>query len=75
MIELLNKLETDGTLKRLLDAGFISYKVCFHKQLYEHWNRNVIGGMKSNEAALSTSVEFNITKGTVWKAIKSMQQK
>ena len=74
MIDLINRMEADGSLKRLINAGLMSYKICFHKQLYEHYFRAVKSGVASNKAAIDTSIEFRISKRSVWRAVKTMSQ-
>lgn len=71
---LLLKLEQTGDLFLLFKAGFISYKILEHKDMYLTYDSHIKRGMKHSKALQKTADQFEVSDMTAWRAIKSMEQ-
>lgn len=74
IVRLIENLERDGSLKRLLRAGLISGKVLAQKDTFKAYESKVSRGVKSTEAANQVAIERNVSVITVWRAINIMSQ-
>lgn len=74
MIKLIQKLSESGDLKKLFDAGLISSKVFFYRNVYLDYDKRIRTGMKSKAAIQKTADEFDVTDRTIMYAIKIMKE-
>jgi len=74
IVRLIQRMEQDGTLKRLMKAGFISTKVLAQKKIYERYEEKRLKGVPSTEAAVDTAIEFKCSDVSVWRAIANMKK-
>jgi len=58
---------------KLIKEGFISITVLDWKVYYEYYLEEVKRGNKKDHAALNTAVKYDISKRTVYSAIKWME--
>lgn len=72
---LLLKLEQSGDLYLLFKAGFVSYKVLEHKDIYLTYDLHRKQGFKKMQAVKKTAVQFNVDDMTVYRAVNSMEEK
>lgn len=71
MIEVINKMCEDGTIKKLHRAGFISQKLFTYKSIYNHFAKLIKEEHPFTEAVHKTSAECKVTVRTVYKVIKT----
>lgn len=72
---LLLKLEQNGDLFLLFKAGFISYKILEHKDIYLTYDLHRKQGMRKMKAIKKTADQFDISDITIFRIVKSMEEK
>jgi hypothetical protein len=73
MIEILNKLDSEGMLKQLFNCGLLNWTVLRDRDIYLKYDTYIKQGRKSMEAKQFTADEFKISMRSVEKAIKKMK--
>ena len=71
---LLLKLEPTGDLFLLFKAGFISYKILEHKDIYLTFDSHIKQGCKKTKAVQKTAVQFKVDDMTIWRVVKKMEE-
>lgn len=75
IIDLVNELNHNGILCRLMDAGLMSPKVIGYIEMYNQYDINIrIRKMKSMDARYAVSVKMNCDVRTVHTAISTMEK-
>lgn len=72
---LLLKLEQSGDLYLLFKAGFVSYKVLEHKDIYLTYDLHRKQGFKKMQAVKKTADQFELNDHTIFRIVKSMEEK
>lgn len=73
MLEFINKLHADKTLKKLFEAGFLNQKAFIYRTTYIYFDQQVRTGMKVSAAVDKTSAMTKMTPRTIYKIIKIMK--
>ena len=75
-IHLVNKYYDDGTLKAMHETGFLSAKIFLYRDIYIYVDSKIKEQNISQEkATLMASVQFSISRRTVYKAIYKLKPK
>lgn len=75
IIDLMNRLNQDGSLCRLVDAGLLSPKVVGYIEIWNQYDINIrLRKMRSMDARYAVSVTMNCDVRTVHNAIAIMQR-
>ena len=72
-IEIIRELKESGKLKPLIVAGLFPAKVLTYTEMFYHVDAQVKSGVKKDKAVLCTACTFNVSRATVYTAIKSLQ--
>lgn len=76
MIDFINKMCEDGTIKKLHQAGFVSQKLFTYKAVYNHFGLLMKEKDYSfTEAVHKTASDFKLNKKTVYEVIKVLNGK
>ena len=73
IFKLIRKLEDNGDLKKLADAGLISTKLYTYKDVYMEYDKNIRLGMTKMQALHVTSIEMKISDAMVYRAKNLME--
>jgi hypothetical protein len=77
LIELLNRLDAEGILAKLYQAGAATITVYSHRELYNHYAALLATphfADKKSKAALATAEQCGVQVTTVYRALRCMQQ-
>lgn len=76
MIELVNTLYSNGTLKELILAGLVSPKINFYRDVYLDYDKNIkTRKVSKTQAAIDTADAFRVQVSTVYRIIGIMKPK
>lgn len=70
--QILNDLEKDGKLKKLIDAGVISTTMLTYRDAFLLFDKEIILGSKKGGAYSTAAIELGVHENTVKKAVKIM---
>lgn len=74
MIELISKLEKEGTLKILMRSGFVSTKMLLYYNVYLEYDKHLrIHNEGTVEAIGYVCAVFNISESTAYRIIKILK--
>ena len=75
MIELVDKLYKDGSLKKLIKGGLVSPKIMFYREVYLDYDKNIrVAKVKERvRAAEDTADTFKISTAMVYRIVKIMK--
>lgn len=77
LIELLNKLDAEGALSKLYQAGAATITVYSHRELYNHCAALLATphyADKKSKAARATAKQCGVALSTVYRAIRCMER-
>ena len=74
MIEVINRMCEDGTIKKLHQAGFISQKLFTYKSAYNHFANLIKNEYAFTEAIHKTATECKITVRTMYRIIATFNE-
>jgi hypothetical protein len=66
----LKKLFEDGTIRQLVEIGFVTPTKLSYPVYVESVNRFMAQGLSKTEAVVETSIRCKVCESTVWKSIK-----
>lgn len=70
-IELLNELESKGTLKRLVKMGCVSTAILMHREAYLEYDKQVRTTRKNkSDIVTHVSEAFGISESMMWRIVK-----
>ncbi len=73
MIETINKLCSDGIIKELHQAGFISQKLFTYKNTYNYFAKLIIDDYSFTDAVKKTAKDCKLHTKTVYQIIKTLK--
>lgn len=73
MIDILNKMYSDGSLRKLYEAGFVTQRALTYRIVYINYLELKEKNVKTDAAATKLSTTYSITKRTVYKIIKTFK--
>lgn len=74
MIELVEKLINDGTMKKLVDGGLISPNVIMFRNIFNEYNKELALKKTKLNAIESVCFKFKISERTAYRAISKMKK-
>jgi Fe2+ or Zn2+ uptake regulation protein len=77
LVELLNKLDSEGILSKLYQAGAATITVYSHRELYNHYMALLATphfADKKSKAAQATAKHCGVEVATVYRALRAMRQ-
>lgn len=75
MIDIINKMCEDGSIKALHQAGFISQRLFTYKSTYNHFAELMKKDYSFTEAVAKTSEDCRLTRKTVYQIIRTLHAK
>jgi hypothetical protein len=71
----LNKLDSTGELKSLVNAGLMPVKICYHLEVYRFVDMRIKTGSKVNAAVTEASVSMKMCRASIFKIMRGFKQK
>lgn len=72
--EILNRLDSTGELKQLVNAGLMPVKICNHLEVYRFVDMRIKTGSKVTEAVNEASVCMNLCRTTIFSIIRGFKK-
>lgn len=72
--ETLNRLDSTGELKQLVNAGLMPVKICNYLEVYRFVDMRVKTGSKITEAVTEATVCMNLCRTTVFSIIRGLKK-
>lgn len=70
----LNRLDSTGELKQLVNAGLMPVKICTHLEVYRFVDMRVKTGSRITEAVNEASVCMKLCRKTVFNIIRGLKK-